>query len=227
MVAMMMTGRVLLVCALCVLWCGAACGFHARDVDNTALGGCLASGEFGENTLYMGRGCNKTVPVPPLRSVFPISALNADAAADEEDVTVADGDDSNLSTVSGDDGSSPGGGAALSLSSEASNVSKPTGATSTSQKNNVPENEEHSERQPASELAMSNLQAAKVSVLKTDPLSTSTEYAAENQVSGGGVADAGEKRSQVGREKFSRDLQSSVQAATEVKQAPPEQKNWS
>ncbi|EAN81602.1 mucin-associated surface protein (MASP), putative, partial [Trypanosoma cruzi] len=34
--AMMMTGRVLLVCALCVLWCGVGCGFGDEE-EGTAL----------------------------------------------------------------------------------------------------------------------------------------------------------------------------------------------
>ncbi|EAN84554.1 mucin-associated surface protein (MASP), putative, partial [Trypanosoma cruzi] len=43
---MMMTGRVLLVCALCVLWCGAG-WVYAREFENNALGGCMASGALG------------------------------------------------------------------------------------------------------------------------------------------------------------------------------------
>ncbi|KAF8284800.1 Mucin-associated surface protein (MASP), putative, partial [Trypanosoma cruzi] len=78
--AMMMTGRVLLVCALCVLWCGAG-GVYARDVDTNALGGCMASGVLGENGSHMPDGCNKTAITVPLRSVLPITAV---AAANEE-----------------------------------------------------------------------------------------------------------------------------------------------
>ncbi|RNC39612.1 mucin-associated surface protein (MASP), partial [Trypanosoma cruzi] len=73
--AMMMTGRVLLVCALCVLWCGAG-GVYARDVDNSAVGGCMASGVLGTRRLYMPR-CNKTAVTLPLRHVFPVSAVGA------------------------------------------------------------------------------------------------------------------------------------------------------
>ncbi|KAF8277913.1 hypothetical protein TcYC6_0005250 [Trypanosoma cruzi] len=35
--AMMMTGRVLLVCALCVLWCGAGGGFGEEGVDPSSF----------------------------------------------------------------------------------------------------------------------------------------------------------------------------------------------
>ncbi|KAF8284846.1 Mucin-associated surface protein (MASP), subgroup S097 [Trypanosoma cruzi] len=74
--AMMMTGRVLLVCALCVLWCVAG-GVYARDVDTNALGGCMASGVLGENGSHMPDGCNKTAITVPLRSVLPITAVEA------------------------------------------------------------------------------------------------------------------------------------------------------
>ncbi|EAN96695.1 mucin-associated surface protein (MASP), putative [Trypanosoma cruzi] len=73
----MMTGRVLLVCALCVLWCGAG-GVYARDLDNKALGGCMASGVLGMNASYVPNGCNKYMPTPPLRSALPIPAIQAE-----------------------------------------------------------------------------------------------------------------------------------------------------
>ncbi|KAF8278836.1 Mucin-associated surface protein (MASP), putative, partial [Trypanosoma cruzi] len=74
----MMTGRVLLVCALCVLWCGAG-GVYARDLDNNkALGGCMASGVLGVKTSYVPNGCNKYMPTPPLRSALPIPAIQAE-----------------------------------------------------------------------------------------------------------------------------------------------------
>ncbi|KAF8278771.1 Mucin-associated surface protein (MASP), subgroup S038 [Trypanosoma cruzi] len=73
----MMTGRVLLVCALCVLWCGAG-GVYARDIDNKALGGCMASGVLGAKTSYVPNGCNKYMPTPPLRSALPIPAIQAE-----------------------------------------------------------------------------------------------------------------------------------------------------
>ncbi|RNC38117.1 mucin-associated surface protein (MASP) [Trypanosoma cruzi] len=75
--AMMMTGRVLLVCALCVLWCGAG-GVYARDLDNRALGGCMASGVLGMNASYEPNGCNEYMPTPPLRSALPIPAIQAE-----------------------------------------------------------------------------------------------------------------------------------------------------
>ncbi|KAF8307562.1 Mucin-associated surface protein (MASP), subgroup S089 [Trypanosoma cruzi] len=74
--AMMMAGRVLLVCALCVLWCG-ACGVYARDVDKSVVGGCMASGVLGTRRLYMPRRCNKTAVTLPSRHFFPISAVGA------------------------------------------------------------------------------------------------------------------------------------------------------
>ncbi|PBJ76428.1 mucin-associated surface protein [Trypanosoma cruzi cruzi] len=73
----MMTGRVLLVCALCVLWCGAG-GVYARDLDNKALGGCMASGVLGAKTSYLPNGRNKYMPTPPLRSALPIPAIQAE-----------------------------------------------------------------------------------------------------------------------------------------------------
>ncbi|KAF8278957.1 Mucin-associated surface protein (MASP), subgroup S038 [Trypanosoma cruzi] len=76
--AVRMTGRVLLVCALCVLWCGAG-GVYARDLDNNkALGGCMASGVLGAKTSYVPNGCNKYMPTPPLRSALPILAIQAE-----------------------------------------------------------------------------------------------------------------------------------------------------
>ncbi|PBJ68083.1 mucin-associated surface protein [Trypanosoma cruzi cruzi] len=75
--AMMMTGRVLLVCALCVLWCGAG-GVYARDLENKALGGCMASGVLDAKTSYVPNGCNNYMPTPPLRSALPIPAIQAE-----------------------------------------------------------------------------------------------------------------------------------------------------
>ncbi|KAF8304020.1 Mucin-associated surface protein (MASP), subgroup S097 [Trypanosoma cruzi] len=76
--AMMMTGRALLVCALCVLWCGAG-GVYARDVDNNALGGCMASEVLGACFFHMSSGCNKTAITVPLRSTLPMTAVEASA----------------------------------------------------------------------------------------------------------------------------------------------------
>ncbi|KAF8306615.1 Mucin-associated surface protein (MASP), subgroup S039 [Trypanosoma cruzi] len=75
--AMMMTGRVLLVCALCVLWCGAG-GVYARYLDNNPVGGCVASGGFGAKKSYGKSGCGKTALTLPLRSMLPIAALQAE-----------------------------------------------------------------------------------------------------------------------------------------------------
>ncbi|EKF27297.1 mucin-associated surface protein (MASP), putative, partial [Trypanosoma cruzi marinkellei] len=75
--AMVMTGRVLLVCALCVLWCGAG-GIHARDRRNNARGGCVTSGVFEGKALYLSSGCHKTALTLPLRSALPTAAVQAD-----------------------------------------------------------------------------------------------------------------------------------------------------
>ncbi|KAF5217208.1 Mucin-associated surface protein (MASP) [Trypanosoma cruzi] len=93
--AMMMTGRVLLVCALCVLWCGAGVA-HARDRDNNAQGGCMTSGLLGRKTSYLLRGCNKAVLTPPLRSPFFIDAIQAEAKELKEISQEGDGLDSDL-----------------------------------------------------------------------------------------------------------------------------------
>ncbi|EKF28750.1 mucin-associated surface protein (MASP), putative, partial [Trypanosoma cruzi marinkellei] len=74
--AMMMTGRVLLVCALCVLWCGAG-RVYANNLDNNAVGGCMASRVLTTNKLYTPSGCDKTALTPPLRSVLSITAVEA------------------------------------------------------------------------------------------------------------------------------------------------------
>ncbi|EKG00515.1 mucin-associated surface protein (MASP), putative, partial [Trypanosoma cruzi] len=96
----MMTGRVLLVCALCVLWCGAG-GVYARDIENKALGGCMASGVLGAKTSYLPNGCNKYMPTPPLRSALPIPAIQAEVVKIKDNSQNED----NLS-----DGTSPGSG---------------------------------------------------------------------------------------------------------------------
>ncbi|EAN91660.1 Mucin-associated surface protein (MASP) [Trypanosoma cruzi] len=98
--AMMMTGRVLLVCALCVLWCGAG-DVYAGDLDNRALGGCMASGVLGMNASYVPNGCNEYMPTPPLRSALPIPAIQA------EDGQVRDTAPGSGSGV-GEGGGSPG-----------------------------------------------------------------------------------------------------------------------
>ncbi|EKG03783.1 trans-sialidase, putative, partial [Trypanosoma cruzi] len=102
--AVMMTGRVLLVCALCVLWCGAG-GVYARDIDNKALGGCMASGVLGAKTSYVPNGRNKYMPTPPLRSALPIPAIQAEVVNTRDNSR----DDIKLSSDSAP-GSGPGGG---------------------------------------------------------------------------------------------------------------------
>ncbi|EKF28000.1 mucin-associated surface protein (MASP), putative, partial [Trypanosoma cruzi marinkellei] len=100
----MMTGRVLLVCALCVLWCGAGC-LYARDLDSKALGDCMPSGALGVNASHVPNGCNKYMPTPPLRSALPISAIQA------EDATVVSQEGGSLTSgTTQDTASGPGSG---------------------------------------------------------------------------------------------------------------------
>ncbi|EAN85337.1 mucin-associated surface protein (MASP), putative [Trypanosoma cruzi] len=98
--AVIMTGRVLLVCALCVLWCGssriAASGVYASGVEDGARGGCMVSGVLGTNWSYTPSGCNKTVPMTALRSVF--SVVAAEASTEQEDSET----DTVLDSPSGD-----------------------------------------------------------------------------------------------------------------------------
>ncbi|RNC38125.1 mucin-associated surface protein (MASP) [Trypanosoma cruzi] len=75
---MMMTGRVLLVCALCVLWCGAG-RVYARNPDNNSLGGYMASRGFGRNTSFLSNGSIKNLSTPLLLSASFISAMQAEA----------------------------------------------------------------------------------------------------------------------------------------------------
>ncbi|ESS60816.1 mucin-associated surface protein (MASP) [Trypanosoma cruzi Dm28c] len=100
--AMMMTGRVLLVCALCVLCCGAG-GVYAGGIDNNAVGDCMASEVLGRKTLNTPSGCDKSTPKLPFRSALLITALKADVS--EEDGKVL-----NSIGSSGTGGSSGGGG---------------------------------------------------------------------------------------------------------------------
>ncbi|KAF5216164.1 Mucin-associated surface protein (MASP) subgroup S040 [Trypanosoma cruzi] len=101
--AMMMTGRVLLVCVLCVLWCGAG-GVYARDIDNKALGDCMASGVLGTNCSRVPGGCDKTAPKPPFRSALPITVLQADAP--EGEVPASQG--GNLNSIESSGTGAPG-----------------------------------------------------------------------------------------------------------------------
>ncbi|KAF8287200.1 Mucin-associated surface protein (MASP), putative, partial [Trypanosoma cruzi] len=115
-----MAGRVLLVCALCVLCCAAG-GVYARELDNKALGGCMASGALGMNTSYVRNGCNKYMPTPPLRSALPIPAIQAEV----QQPTVVSQDGSNLgSDIAPGSGSGVGGGGSPGPAPSAS----PTGA---------------------------------------------------------------------------------------------------
>ncbi|EAN99829.1 Mucin-associated surface protein (MASP) [Trypanosoma cruzi] len=102
--AMMMTGRVLLVCALCVLWCVAG-GVYARDRDNNAVGGCVASGGFGAKTSYVKSGREKTALTLPLRSILPIPAIQAEdeqeARESEEENTLGSVGTTGPGSVSG------------------------------------------------------------------------------------------------------------------------------
>ncbi|KAF5217513.1 Mucin-associated surface protein (MASP) subgroup S085 [Trypanosoma cruzi] len=103
MMAMMMTGRVLLVCALCVLWCGAG-GVYAGGIDNNAVGDCMASEVLGRKTLNTLSGCDKAAPKLPFRSALPITALQADVSEEGEEK------DLNSIGPSGTGDSSGGGG---------------------------------------------------------------------------------------------------------------------
>ncbi|KAF8300031.1 Mucin-associated surface protein (MASP), subgroup S043 [Trypanosoma cruzi] len=96
--AMMMAGRVLLVCALCVLWCG-VCGVYARNPDNNSLGGYMASGGFGRNKSFLSTGSSKNLSTPPLLSASFISAIQAEAR--EGEVSSPGVTDSPLSGATG------------------------------------------------------------------------------------------------------------------------------
>ncbi|PBJ78679.1 mucin-associated surface protein [Trypanosoma cruzi cruzi] len=95
--AMMMTGRVLLVCALCVLWCGAG-GIHARNPDNNSLSGHMASGGFGRKKSFLSNGSIKNLSTPLLLSASFISAMQAEA---REGVPSAGVTNSHLSGATG------------------------------------------------------------------------------------------------------------------------------
>ncbi|EAN91831.1 mucin-associated surface protein (MASP) [Trypanosoma cruzi] len=121
MMAMMMTGRVLLVCALCVLWCVAG-GVYARDLDNNAQEGCMASGVLGMNASYVPNGCNKYMPMPPLRSALPIPAIQAE----DEQLTDVSQDGTNSTSVNApESGSGVGSGGSPG---PAASPGSPTGA---------------------------------------------------------------------------------------------------
>ncbi|EKF37625.1 mucin-associated surface protein (MASP), putative [Trypanosoma cruzi marinkellei] len=81
MVAMMMTGRVLLVCALCVLWCGIAGGGSAWSMENATL----RKYYYGENSSfckwfnYTYPDCKKQNEVSPPEATPEQSPAGADA----------------------------------------------------------------------------------------------------------------------------------------------------
>ncbi|EAN99465.1 Mucin-associated surface protein (MASP) [Trypanosoma cruzi] len=90
--AMMMAGRVLLVCALCVLWCGAG-GVYARDTLNNSPGVCMVPGGFGKKTSYLASGCNKNSPTLSLRPALPIAVIQAEDTEEDagSDITPGGG----------------------------------------------------------------------------------------------------------------------------------------
>ncbi|PBJ71281.1 mucin-associated surface protein [Trypanosoma cruzi cruzi] len=104
--AMMMTGRVLLVCALCVLWCCGAGAVYARGTLNNTVGGCMASGGFGGKMSYFSSGCDETEVGPAMRSILPITAAEA---SDDEDVSNTVDIDSQSSQIL-NEGTAGGGG---------------------------------------------------------------------------------------------------------------------
>ncbi|EKF29399.1 mucin-associated surface protein (MASP), putative [Trypanosoma cruzi marinkellei] len=122
----MMTGRVLLVCALCVLWCGAGC-LYARDLDSKALGDCMPLGVLGVNASHVSNRCNKYMPTPPLRSVLPISAIQAEVVTVTETSQVGDTLNSGTTSSSGPRGGSGDKGDLASVPSSGV-VPDPTGA---------------------------------------------------------------------------------------------------
>ncbi|EKF28811.1 mucin-associated surface protein (MASP), putative, partial [Trypanosoma cruzi marinkellei] len=103
--AMMMTGRVLLVCALCVLWCSGAGWAYARDLDSNALGGCMASGGFGENTSCLPSGCNTSASALSLWSALPATVMQANANEEE-----GEGSPDEVNSLSSSVNSAGGGG---------------------------------------------------------------------------------------------------------------------
>ncbi|KAF8277685.1 Mucin-associated surface protein (MASP), subgroup S079 [Trypanosoma cruzi] len=94
--AMMMTGRVLLVCALCVLWCGAGGGF--ANEEKTGLGSDgeplpesqeLGTSRKGTQELKVGSQDIKE-KVPPESSLFVEVADDEDSNLNEEEETTED-----------------------------------------------------------------------------------------------------------------------------------------
>ncbi|KAF5219050.1 Mucin-associated surface protein (MASP) subgroup S043 [Trypanosoma cruzi] len=96
--AMMMTGRVLLVCGLCVLWCGAG-GVYARDTLNNAQGVCMVPGGFGKKTSYLAGGCDKNAPTLSLRPALPIPAIQTEDSEEDAGPDITPGGDDGGSGV--------------------------------------------------------------------------------------------------------------------------------
>ncbi|EKF26017.1 mucin-associated surface protein (MASP), putative [Trypanosoma cruzi marinkellei] len=129
--AMMMTGRVLLVCALCVLWCGLAGSVYARDVGKNALGGCMASGVLRTNGSHVLSGCNKPSITVPLRHVFPITVV--DASDKDNSVPLRSASDSSVTSspgVTGPAGADIPGKAGLGAGAPAPGVGGDSGSVS-------------------------------------------------------------------------------------------------
>ncbi|RNC55031.1 mucin-associated surface protein (MASP) [Trypanosoma cruzi] len=110
---MMMTGRVLLMCALCVLWCGAGWAY-AGDVEENAVGDCMASGVLGVNRLRVPSVCDKVAITLPSRMVSFITAAEASTNDDASDIIGGNPDSPSgaaaAGSVSGGAGGAGGGG---------------------------------------------------------------------------------------------------------------------
>ncbi|KAF8277946.1 Mucin-associated surface protein (MASP), subgroup S008 [Trypanosoma cruzi] len=111
--AMMMTGRVLLVCALCVLWCG-ACGGYAWDFGNNDT---LHEKHYGANGTY----CR-------LNSSFPFCEEKRNASKLKEAALKAKATQSGEGSGQSSAGGSFGG---QGHGSEGSDLRRPGGATGT------------------------------------------------------------------------------------------------
>ncbi|PWU97449.1 Mucin-associated surface protein (MASP) [Trypanosoma cruzi] len=91
--AMMMAGRVLLVCALCVLWCGAGGGFADEEREGLGSGGePLLQSKALEKPLQVTQGIRDEA-VPVLKEELPPAP-----AGDEDDEEDDDGDGNGAGT---------------------------------------------------------------------------------------------------------------------------------
>ncbi|PWV05524.1 Mucin-associated surface protein (MASP) [Trypanosoma cruzi] len=109
--ALMMTGRVLLVCALCVLWCGTP-GVDATNHENNAVGVCMTSGGFGGKMSYLSSGCDKTDVGLAMRSILPITAAEAsddEVVSNTADINSQSSQNSNADTAGGGGSGGSGG----------------------------------------------------------------------------------------------------------------------